>query len=140
MTALASTSGVVTCNNLQAAWRAQQAGSAVNAADAGVAQAVAHLRSAGVRGLTCSPTCPTNAWGNQASPTEINLDGAAEQGYAAWIEPVAPFPANDPGLYRIHSTGTAKGAASRRVVADAQVSSIHVPQRIWAQMGKSPMR
>src|SRR3546814_11094697 len=73
VTALATTIGVVTVNNLQASWRAQQAGSAVNAADAGVAQAVAHLRSAGVRGLTCSPTCPPHAWVNKAMPPDHNL-------------------------------------------------------------------
>lgn len=133
VTALAVTVGALAINNLQASWRAQQAGSAVNAADAGISQAVSYLRNAGVRGLACSPACTSNPWGNKTSPTKVNLPGRPGQAYTAWIQPVAPFPANDPGLYRIHATGTAKGSASRSVVADVQVTSTDVPQGIVAR-------
>lgn len=133
VTALATTVGVFAINNLQSSWRAQQAGSAVNAADAGVAQAVAYLRGNGVRGLGCSPTCTTNPWGNQQSPARVDVPGKAGQAYTAWIQPVAPYPANDPGLYRVHATGTASGSASRSVVADVQVTSTEVPLGIVAR-------
>lgn len=133
VTALATTVATMTLDNLQGSWRAQQAGSAVNAADAGVAQAVSHLRNHGVRDLACSPACGSNPWGNEANPATVAVPGTAGQGYRAWIEPVAPFPANDPGLYRIHSTGTAKGSASRDVVADVQVSTVDVPKGIFAR-------
>ena len=134
VTALATTVAVVTINNLQSSSQARLAGSAVNAADAGIAQAVSYLRNSGVRGLGCSPSCTSNAWGNQNSPASVTIGGASGQAYKAWIEPVAPFPANDPGLYRIHSTGTAAGAAaSRTVTADVQVTTTNVPKGIFAR-------
>lgn len=133
VTAMTTTIGVLAVNNLQSSWRAQQAGSAVNAADAGIAQAMSYLRTAGVRGLKCSPTCATNPWGNQQAPTEVAVPGKAGQSYTAWIEPVAPFPTNDPGLYRIHASGRAAGSASRSVIADVQITSTDIPQGIVAR-------
>lgn len=133
VTALATTVGVLTVNNLQSSRRAQQAGSAVNAADAGIAQAMSYLRNAGVRGLKCAPACTTNPWGNQQTPARVAVPGKAGQSYTAWIEPIAPFPANDPGLYRIHSTGRAAGSASRSVVADVQITRTDIPQGIVAR-------
>lgn len=133
MTALASTVAVVTISNLQSSWQSRQAGSAVNAADAGVAQAMAYLRNNGVRDLRCSPVCTSNSWGNQSNPTTVTVGGAASQAYKVWIEAVAPFPTNDPGLYRIHSTGTAAGAASRKVTVDVPVTTTNVPRGIFAR-------
>ena len=120
---LSTTVAVVTINNLQSSRSAQQAGAALNAADAGVAQGMSYLRRSGVRPLRCSPTCATNTWGNSATPTAITLGGVGGQAYKAWIDPVRPYPANDPGLYRIHSTGTAAGGATRSVSADVSVST-----------------
>jgi hypothetical protein len=120
---LTTTVAVVTINNLQSSRSAQQAGAALNAADAGVAQAMSYLRRTGVRKLTCSPTCATNAWGNRTTPTAVTLGGMGGQAYKAWIEPVQPYPANDPAIYRIHSTGTAAGAASRSVTADVTLTT-----------------
>jgi hypothetical protein len=133
VTALATTVAVVTINNLQSSLRAQQAGSALNAADAGVAQAIAYLRNNGVRELRCSPSCGTNPWGNQNTPATVSVPGKAGQSYRAWIEPVAAFPANNPGLYRIHSTGTASASASRAVTADIAVTTSDVPKGIFAR-------
>ncbi|HSE69653.1 MAG TPA: hypothetical protein VLA97_02765 [Nocardioidaceae bacterium] len=133
VSALATTVAVVTINNLQSSWRAQQAGAALGAADAGVAQAVAYLRTSGVRDLGCSPACTTNAWGRQADPVKVTVPGVAGQKYQVWIEAVAPFPANDPGRYRIHSTGTAAGDASRSVRVDVEVSPIKIPRGIFAR-------
>lgn len=134
VTALATTVAVVTVNNLRSSSQARLAGSAVNSADAGIAQAVAYLRNSGVRGLTCSPTCSSNPWGNQANPASVSIAGVAGQRYKVWIEAVAPFPANDPGLYRIHSTGTAAGAAaSRTVTADVQATTTNVPKGVFAR-------
>jgi hypothetical protein len=133
VTALATTLAAVTIGNLRASVSAQRAGSAVNAADAGIAQAMAYLRSNGVRALACSPTCPANPWGNRASPASVTVAGTAGQAYRAWIEPLAPFPANDPGRYLIHSTGTASGAASREVSAEVAVTKTRVPQGIFAR-------
>jgi hypothetical protein len=134
VTALATTVAVVTINNLQSSWRAQQAGAALNAADAGIAQAMSYLRASGVRSLRCAPTCSANPWGNEANPTSVTLSGTARQGYATWIQPVAPFPASNPGLYRIHSIGTAGGAASRAVSSDVRVATTAgVPKGVFAR-------
>lgn len=133
VTALTTTLAAVTIGNLQAARSAQSAGSALNAADAGIAQAMAYLRNNGVRALACSPGCSGNAWGNSTTPTAVSVPGAAGQAYTAWIEPRAPFPANDPGLYRIHVIGTARGSASREVSADVQVSTTEIPKGVFAR-------
>lgn len=135
VTALATTVAVVTINNLQGSWRSRQAGSALNSADAGVAQALAYLRNNGVRNLRCSPTCGSNPWGNRNAPASVTIAGTAGQRYAVWIEVLTAFPnpAGDPGLYRIHSTGTAGGAASRLVTADVAVTTTDVPKGIFAR-------
>ncbi|CAN5426199.1 hypothetical protein BH09ACT10_BH09ACT10_10390 [soil metagenome] len=133
VTAMSTTIAVVTINNLQSSWRSRQAGAALSAADAGIAQAVTYLRNSGVRDLRCSPTCTTNPWGNSTTPASVTVPGAAGQSYKVWIEPVAAFPDNDPGLYRIHSGGAASGAAARPVVADVSVTTASVPKGIFAR-------
>lgn len=133
ITGLATTVAVVTINNLQSSVKAQSAGSALNAADAGVAQAMAYLRAEGVRDLNCSPSCATNAWGNSTTPTSVTIGGVAGQSYSAWIEPVAPYPANDPALYRIHSTGRAAKSAARTVTVEVGVTSTDLPLGIFAR-------
>jgi hypothetical protein len=130
ITGLASTVAVLTIDNLRSSWRAQQAGSAVNAADAGVAQAMTYLRSSGVRDLRCSPSCTTNSWGNSTSPTQVELPNG--ESYRVWIEPVSAYPANDPGLYRIHSSGGGGASATRTVLADVNVTTTQVPRGIFA--------
>jgi hypothetical protein len=132
LTALATTVASVTVNNLGSSVKAQQAGAALNAADAGVAQALDYLQL-GIGRLKCSPTCTSNAWGNKAAPATASIPGTAGQAYTAWIEPVAPYPANEPGLYRIHAAGTANGSARRAVDVDVQVTRTNVPLGIFAR-------
>lgn len=135
VTVLSTTIAVVTINNLQSSWRSRQSGAALSAADAGIAQAVSYLRTSGVGDLKCSPACGSNPWGNQSSPAVVSMPGKAGQSYKAWIEPVAPFPANNPATYRIHSTGLAAGSASRPVSADVSITSTTsgVPKGIFAR-------
>ena len=133
VTAMTTTIAVVTINNLQSSWRSRQAGAALSSADAGIAQAVTYLRNSGVRDLRCSPTCTSNPWGNSTTPASVTVPGVAGQSYKVWIEAVAPFPANDPGLYRIRSVGSASGSASRPVVADVNVTTADVPKGIFAR-------
>ncbi len=132
LVALAGTVSSVTINNLGASLKSQQAGAALDAADAGVAQAFAYLRL-GVGGLTCSPTCTSNPWGNMDAPASAGVPGTAGQAYAVWIEPIAPSPANNPALYRIHSTGTAKGPARRVVEVDVEVGRTQVPLGVYGR-------
>jgi hypothetical protein len=132
LVALAGTVSSVTINNLGASVKSQQAGAALDAADAGVAQAFAYLRL-GVGGLSCSPTCTANPWGNKDAPATATVPGTAGQAYAVWIQPVAPSPANNPGLYRIHSTGTAKGSARRILEVDVEVARTQVPLGVYGR-------
>lgn len=137
VTGLATTIAVVTISNLQSSLRAQQAGSALNAADAGVAQAMAYLRNSGVRNLTCSPSTPATSncaglWGRD-QPASVPVPGVIGQAYSVWIERVTPYTSTRPGLYRIHSDGTASGAASRTVTADVGVTTTNVPKGIFTR-------
>lgn len=138
VTALSTTVAVVTIDNLQGSRRAQQAGAALGAADAGIAQAMTYLRNNGVRDLRCkaaepaSAACTTKDWGS-GKPVQVSLPGNSGQAYSVWIEVVLPFPANDPGSYRIHSTGTAAGPASRSVVTELSVTTTPVPKGIFAR-------
>lgn len=142
VTALATTVAVVSIRNMQSARQAQQAGAALNAADAGLAQALAHLRSAGVRGLTCGESDPANpsstpstecalpwTWGD---PAEYDIPGRMGQAYSVWVQMATPVTPQDPGEYIIHSVGTA-GDASRRVRTSVTVSAINVPKGIVAR-------
>jgi len=133
VTALSATVAAITIENLRSAWRAQQAGAAVDAADAGVAQAVSYLRAEGVRGLRCSPTCASNPWGNQTTPMTTTVTGKAGQTYRVWIEAVAPYPQNDPGRYVIHATGRAAGEAERSVTTDVRVTAAEFPRGIFGR-------
>jgi hypothetical protein len=137
VTGLATTVAVVTISNLQSSLRAQQAGSALNAADAGVAQGMAYLRNSGVRDLTCSPATPatsncTRPWGRD-QPASVLVPGVIGQSYRVWIERVTPYTPSSPGLYRIHSLGAVSGAASRAVTADVGVTTTNVPKGIFAR-------
>jgi Tfp pilus assembly protein PilX len=140
--ALASTVTSVTVNNLQSSWRAQQAGAALNAADAGVAQAVTHLRNTSLRDLECSPTCgAANPWGDRTNPANATVPGDAGEVYRVWIcrsdgvncLPGAPASYKAVRRYTIHSTGTAEGSAVRSVEADALASPSDLPLGIFAR-------
>lgn len=137
VTALSTTVAVVTIDNLRGSRAAQQAGAALGAADAGIAQAMTYLRNSGVRDLKCASAAPAatecaQQWGS-GQPKQVNLSGSAGQSYSVWIEAVHAFPANDPGTYRIHSTGLAAGPASREVVTDVSVTTTPVPLGIFAR-------
>ena len=108
----------VTVNNLGSARRSQDAARALDAADAGISQALAYLRRNGGRPVLCSPTCVANPWGNSAAPTAVDLPGSTDQRYQVWVEPV---PATAPEFFRVHSVGLA-GSGVRRVQVDVELS------------------
>lgn len=122
----------VTVNNLGAARRSQDAASALDAADAGVTQAVTYLRRNGGRGLRCAPSCTGNPWGNQANPTRVELPGTTDQRYRTWIEPLPT--AADPAFYRVHSTGySAEGVRAVQVDVELALLSIKLPLGVFAR-------
>ena len=123
----------VTITNLASARTSQQAGAAVNAADAGLAQGVTYLRSSGFGTINaCSPTCTNEPYGNSSNPKRITINGRSGQFYTVWIEKIAPYPANKAGIYRIHSTGGAGGQASRAVTMDVSITPFQVPIGVMA--------
>ena len=131
--ALTLTLAVLTINNLTSARLAQQAGAALNASDAGVAQAVTYMRENGVKQLNgCSPTCATNPWGNKNSPATVTVPGKAGQKFNVWIEPLVKYPANEVGYYRIHSTGFSGTQAGRVTDVSAEIAGLPLPMGILA--------
>lgn len=127
----------VTVNNLRTATLARESSEALDAADAGVAQASAYLRTFGVRGIACSPTCAVDAadgrsYGSRAHPKTVVLAGGAS--YEVWVEPVAPLPASNPGRYRIHSTGRA-GDGVRTLEAEVAIGTrpLGLPLALFAK-------
>lgn len=137
VTALSTTVAVVTIDNMIGSRKAQQAGAALAAADAGIAQAMTYLRNNGVRDLRCSAAAPSDpdcaaAWGSE-NPISVPVPGDNGASYEVWIEAVRPFPEYDPGTYKIHSWGQAVGPASRRVATTVEVGSTEVPKGIFAR-------
>ena len=136
---LTLTVATLSVNNLAGARRAQQAGVALNAADAGLAQAVAYLRNTGVRGLACSPLCDgvdgrqSNQWGNRASPTTVTVPGGTGASYKVWIEPILAYPAHNPAKYQVHSLGVTGAPAGRAVTQDVWVKPQKFPLGIFGK-------
>lgn len=132
VTVLASTVLSVTVNNLGSVRRSQDAAAALDAADAGITQALAYLRSSGTRNLTCSPTCDTNPWGNRDNPTRLELPGATDQSFESWIEPL-PTSA-DPAFYRVHSLGRSEdGARALQVDVELTLNATGLPLGVFAR-------
>ena len=138
--ALAATLTTVAINDLQSSRRAQEAGVALNAADAGVAEGLAYLRANGARKLcpqqqapSYNPNTPTFTSGfDLSSETCVtSLDQGhrvAGKPYTVVIVTEAPFPANDVGRYAIFSTGVGAGLASRLVSAKVEFRGIGIPK------------
>lgn len=120
-----------TVSNLRSARLSLDATTALDAAEAGVAQAAAHLRTFGVAGIACAPTC-ASGYGSEASPTAVTLPGGAR--YRVWVEPLAPLPTNNPGRYLVHSTGYA-GDGVREIETEVSLGTqpIGLPLAIFAR-------
>ena len=123
----------VSVNNLGATRRTQDSARALDAADAGLTQAVAHLRSSGRRGLACSPTCTTNPWGSSTTPMSQPVVGSTDQRWQAWIAPLPSSSAREL-RYRVTSRGLA-GTGQRVVQADVALSlePLGMPLGIFAR-------
>ena len=122
----------VTVNNLRTTRLSQDSASALDAADAGLAQASAHLRTYGVGSIACSPTCPGGGYGSESNPTTVALPGGAS--YRVWVEAKAPLPAHNPGRYVIHSTGVARDGR-RTIEAEVAIGTrpLGLPMALFAK-------
>jgi hypothetical protein len=94
----------VTISNLRMASLSQQSGASRDAAEAGVAQAAAYLRTQGVASIACTPTCDSG-YGSRENRQLVTLPGGARA--RVWVKAIAPLPDYNPGRYMIISTGTA---------------------------------
>lgn len=135
-------------NNLKNANRDRQAGAALGASDAGVAQAIEYIRNNGVGGLNCleatSSACSSNpaGWTNPTSPKLVDLSSGAIGCTASsdcakvWIGTVQAYapPLVKVGTYRIHSQGVyGNGPGSRSVVADITVTPDAFPIGVFGE-------
>lgn len=129
--ALGATATSVSIGNLRGSTSANQAGAALDAAEAGIAQATTYLRTYGTRKLRCYPaSCKTNPW-NPTNPVSAEVAGGGR--WTAYIEPMPPNTASVPGKFRIRSTGTAGGPAQRIVETEVEVAPIDLPKAIFGR-------
>lgn len=139
MTGLATTVFVLSSRNLKNAARDRQATAALADSEAGIGQAVAYIRSVGLKPLACAPNCnAANPWGEQ--PASVDGDPYPSQQvtlatgdtYQVWIEPVQPFiPGRQEGRYRVHSIGSANGTGTRTVVEDVVITPFSFPIAVY---------
>jgi len=133
LTTLAGVGTTMAVRDMRGAGEAQQAGGALDAAEAGLAQAVAYIRSNGTRKIACNlTTCPANSW-SQGNPVAANVKGGGR--WSAWIKPVSVGnPADgDSDTYLVHSTGTAGGPAERVIEVGVTVTPIGLPNAIFGR-------
>ncbi len=129
--ALGATATSVSIGNLRGSTSANQAGTALDAAEAGIAQATTYIRTYGTRKLRCYPaTCTTNPW-NPTNPVSADVAGGGR--WTAYIEPIPPNTASAPGKFQIRSTGTAGGPAQRIIETEVTVAPIDLPKAIFGR-------
>jgi hypothetical protein len=129
--AIGTSTAALAMADLRGAGDAQQAGAALNAAEAGVSQAVTYIRFNGTRTLRCYPaTCTNNPW-NPTRPVSGDLTGGGH--WVAYITPIPPNTDANPGSYLVHSTGTAGGPAQRIIETQVDVTPFGLPIGIFAR-------
>ncbi|MGI8426706.1 MAG: pilus assembly PilX family protein [Actinomycetota bacterium] len=135
----------IATSNQQDSGRDRLAGGALGVAEAGVAQALAFMRTNGVSTLTCDGPNPASAlcgndWGyNFVSAASgghvVNLTGGGQ--YRVWIQRLAGYAPNagvTTGSYKIFSVGTlGAGPASRTITTQVSVKPFSFPIGIFAE-------
>ena len=162
ITALAITATKLTINNVGNAARDRQALAALATSEAGVAQAIAFLRTGNLGALKCpepapgaplAPACkgPGPSWISATNPKQVRLDGAAGactssvDCFSVWIGTVQPYNPGCPsrratppkpctGVYRVHATGVSgNGPGARRLAVDVEASPYPFPIGVFAE-------
>jgi hypothetical protein len=163
VSALSITAASLTINNLGNASRDRQALAALATSEAGVAQAIAYLRTGNLGSLTCeissdpsaappsSCSTSTNTWVNPTTPREVRLDGTAGACTAGldctkvWIGTLKKYAPGCPesrltppqrctGSYRIHTLGfSGNGPSARRLAVDVEVAPYPYPIGIFTE-------
>lgn len=133
LTLLAMTAANVSTGNLQNAGRDRVAGGALGAAEAGLAEALNHMRNGSLACLSLSPSCTTaDPWASAAGQTVSLPDGRTAQ---VKIEVVTPLklPNAKVGRFRVTSTGSAGTGPGLRVVRqDVTVKPLDLPLSVYA--------
>jgi hypothetical protein len=131
MTTLAGVGTTMAVQDMRGSGESQQAGRALNAAEAGVAQAVAYIRSSGTRKLSCYPSaCTANPW-NPSAPVAADTKGGGH--WSAYITPVSIGNGDAGDRYLVHSTGTAGGPAQRVIEVGVAVTPVDLPKGIFGR-------
>ncbi len=129
--ALGATATAVSIGNLRGSSSAQRAGTALDSAEAGVAQATTYIRTYGTRKLRCNlTTCTSNAW-SSTNPVSANVAGGGR--WVAYIAPIGAVSAAEGGRFLIHSTGTAGGPAQRIIETEVSVAPIDLPKGVFGR-------
>ncbi|MGQ0845911.1 MAG: hypothetical protein ACT4QF_17450 [Sporichthyaceae bacterium] len=130
VTVLAGVGSALATRDMKGAGQAQQAGIALDVAEAGIAQAITYIRRSGTRKLSCYPaTCTTNPW-NPTTPVSVEVKGGR---WTAWIAPESIGNGDDGDRYVIRSTGTASGPAERTIEVEVTVAPIDLPKGIFGR-------
>ncbi len=165
MSALVITATALTVNNVGNARRDRQALSAIATSEAGVAQAIQHVRGGTLASLVClelpnqalSSQCTAAgpSWTSKTAPQSVRVDGSvgacdgSVDCFKVWIGTVAPYvpncaarhaspPGRCYGTYRIHSTGVSgNGPGARRVAVDIQAAPDSFPLGVFSEQGFS---
>jgi hypothetical protein len=129
VTVLVGTSVSLGIADLHGSSQAQDAGVALDAAEAGVAQAISFVRANGTRTIRCQPGC-ANPW-SSASPVSADVKGGGH--WSAWMKPLSVGNGNDGDRYLVHSTGTAGGPAQRILETEITVTPFGLPQALFGR-------
>lgn len=121
VTVLGTTVLNVTINNLSATRQSEDSARALDAADAGLTQSVARLRSQGVRGLGSTP-CTTDGWRGTPPLISQSVPGGGGQTYQTWI---AQCVSSTSGIRK--TLVTSRGAAGRGVRVLQEQVSLTIP-------------
>lgn len=123
----------VTVSNLSATRRTQDSARALDAADAGLTQAITHLRTAGTRGISCDAACQATAYGATLAPPGTAVAGSGGLSYRTWVRPLDTSNPRD-RKYRVTSEGRG-GSGVRVIQADITLTlaNVGLPLGIFAR-------
>ena len=166
LSALVLTATALTINNVENTRRDRQSLAAMATSEAGVAQAILHLRTGSLSQLTCPEppagsapgagcTGATASWTSALNPKEIRLDGIAGSCisqidcFKVWIGTVRAYtprcaerrlspPQGCFGIYRVHSLGVSgNGPGARKLAVDIKVSPYSYPLGVFSEQAFS---
>ena len=137
LTAMASSMAIISSTNLRNAGRDRVAGAAMGSAEAGVADAIAYLKTTNtVTALACSPDCgAANPWGEDdpAQRKSLSYPDGGKAAVHIVVDQAFNPPAVKTAVYTIKSDGTAgAGPGLRRLEQTVTVTPLPFPIGVYA--------